>query len=137
MIFTVLQSDFSHKLTILTKFLLGNMCWLLLIIILEFNDHSKSGLGSKIRLLYAEILGISATWVFKFSTVFFISIVLLREAEIKLYKWTTEIFSNPMFLYFFPIPCIILSNFAKETIFFWATVDFWLNMGSFTYYVTL
>jgi hypothetical protein len=30
----------------------------------------------------------------------------------------TEIFSNPMFLYFFPIPCIIHSNFAKETIFF-------------------
>ncbi len=24
-------------------------------------------------------------------------------------------FSNPMFLYFFSIPCLILSNFAKET----------------------
>jgi hypothetical protein len=48
-IFSVLQSGFSYKLTILTKILFRNLCWLLLIITREFNSHSKSGLGSKIR----------------------------------------------------------------------------------------
>ncbi len=43
--FSDLQSDFSHKSTVLTKILLGNVCWLALIIIGEFNDHFKSGLG--------------------------------------------------------------------------------------------
>jgi hypothetical protein len=41
-------TDFSHKSSILTKILLGNICWLLLIIIWKFSDHSKSGLKSKI-----------------------------------------------------------------------------------------
>ncbi len=33
-------------------------------------------------------------------------------------------FSNPMFLYFFSISCLILSNFVKETIFFWESFKF-------------
>jgi hypothetical protein len=42
-------------LAILTKILLGNVCWLALIIIGEFNDHFKSGLGFKIRHLYFNL----------------------------------------------------------------------------------
>jgi hypothetical protein len=37
-IFSVLQSDFSHKLTILTKILLENLYWLPFIIIGEINS---------------------------------------------------------------------------------------------------
>ncbi len=55
MIFSGLQSDFSHKSSILTKILLGNLCWLLFIIIWEFNDDSKSFRGLKIQPLYPEI----------------------------------------------------------------------------------
>jgi hypothetical protein len=55
MIFNDLQSGFSEKLSILTKILLRNIYWLALIIIREFEGHSKSGLESKIRLLYAEV----------------------------------------------------------------------------------
>jgi hypothetical protein len=52
MIFSDLQSGFSHKMTILSKILLGNVCWLHLIIIWEFNGHSKSGLGLKIIIKF-------------------------------------------------------------------------------------
>jgi hypothetical protein len=45
-IFSDLQTDFSHKLTILTKILLGNLCWLVSIIIREFKGHCNSGLGT-------------------------------------------------------------------------------------------
>ncbi len=48
-------SNFSHKSSILTKILLGNLYWCLLIITRVSNDDSKSGLKTKIRRLYAEI----------------------------------------------------------------------------------
>jgi hypothetical protein len=44
-IFSLLQSGFSDKLTILAKILLGNISWLLLVMIGEFKGDSKSGLG--------------------------------------------------------------------------------------------
>ncbi len=56
--FSDLQSDFSHKLTVLTKILLGNLCWLVLIIIREFNGDFKSCLRSNRRRSYAEIFEI-------------------------------------------------------------------------------
>jgi hypothetical protein len=55
MIFSGLQTDFSHKSSILTKISLGNLYWLALIITREFNDDSKSGRGSKVRPIYPEI----------------------------------------------------------------------------------
>ncbi len=42
MIFSDLQSDFSHKFLILANILLGNQDWLALIIIREFNDDSHN-----------------------------------------------------------------------------------------------
>ncbi len=50
-----LISGFLHKSSILTKILLRNLCWCLLIIIGVSNDDSKSALKTEIRWLYAEI----------------------------------------------------------------------------------
>jgi hypothetical protein len=38
-------STYDTGKIIYTNILLGNICWLVLNIIREFNDHSKSGLG--------------------------------------------------------------------------------------------
>jgi hypothetical protein len=47
----------SHKSSILTKTLFGNICWCLLIVTRVNNYNSKSCLKTKICLLYAEISG--------------------------------------------------------------------------------
>ncbi len=54
--------------------------------------------------------------------------ILLSLKIVSILKMGNWNFSNPMFLYFSPIPCLIPSNFAKETIYFWATVDFLFNI---------
>ncbi len=49
---------FSNKSSILTKILLGNLCWFLLIITWVSNDNLKSCLKTEILQLYADLLNV-------------------------------------------------------------------------------